>query len=126
MKIIDRTLAAFERANLSFGLREAVILSLAGIAIASMLTASAAAVIATEIFRIVPSLSLLFARSAVGGALDRAGRGVCVGAAALTRSRASAEYDLSALDHLPFRFGVLAVTPNRRGAILDRCPDRTS
>src|SRR5438093_7604556 len=69
-----------------------------------MLTARAAAVIATEIFRIVPSLSLLFARSAVGGALDRAGRGVCVGAAALTRKRSSAECDLSALDHLPFSF----------------------
>jgi len=36
MRIIDRTLAALERANLSFGLREAVILSLVGIAIASI------------------------------------------------------------------------------------------
>jgi hypothetical protein len=36
MKIINRTLEALERANLSFGLREAVILSLAGIAIASI------------------------------------------------------------------------------------------
>jgi hypothetical protein len=36
MKIIVRAIAALNRANLSFGLREAVILSLVGIAIASM------------------------------------------------------------------------------------------
>ena len=36
MRIIDRTIAALNRANLSFGIREAVILSLAGIAIASI------------------------------------------------------------------------------------------
>lgn len=36
MKIIDRAIATLERANLSFGLREAVILSLAGVAIASI------------------------------------------------------------------------------------------
>jgi hypothetical protein len=36
MKIIDRVVATLERANLSFGLREAVILALVGIAIASM------------------------------------------------------------------------------------------
>ena len=36
MKIIDRAIDALERAKLSFGLREAVILSLAGIAIASI------------------------------------------------------------------------------------------
>ena len=36
MRIIERAIAALNRANLSFGLREAVILSLAGIAIASI------------------------------------------------------------------------------------------
>lgn len=36
MKIIERAIAALDRANLSFGLREAVILSLAGIAVASI------------------------------------------------------------------------------------------
>jgi hypothetical protein len=36
MKIIDRAIASLNRANLSFGLREAVILSLVGIAIASL------------------------------------------------------------------------------------------
>jgi hypothetical protein len=36
MKIIDRAIASLERANLSFGLREAVILSFGGIAIASI------------------------------------------------------------------------------------------
>jgi hypothetical protein len=36
MRIIDRAVAALERANLSFGLREALILSLVGIAIASV------------------------------------------------------------------------------------------
>lgn len=36
MKIIDRIIDALDRANLSFGLREAVILSLVGIAIASI------------------------------------------------------------------------------------------
>jgi hypothetical protein len=36
MKIIDQAIAALDRANLSFGLREAVILSLVGIAIASI------------------------------------------------------------------------------------------
>jgi len=36
MKIIDRAIASLNRANLSFGLREAVILSLVGIAIASI------------------------------------------------------------------------------------------
>jgi len=35
MKIIDRAIAALDRANLTFGLREAIILSLVGIAIAS-------------------------------------------------------------------------------------------
>ena len=36
MRILDRLSATLERANLTFGLREAVILSLAGIAIASI------------------------------------------------------------------------------------------
>lgn len=36
MKIIERTIEALDRANLSFGLREAVILCLAGIALASI------------------------------------------------------------------------------------------
>lgn len=36
MKIIDRVVVSLERANLSFGLREAVILAVAGIAIASI------------------------------------------------------------------------------------------
>ena len=36
MRVIDRAIAALDRANLSFGLREAVILSVAGIALASV------------------------------------------------------------------------------------------
>lgn len=36
MKILHRVIATLDRANLSFGLREAVILSLAGISIASV------------------------------------------------------------------------------------------
>lgn len=36
MKVLDRAIATLERAKLSFGIREAVILSLAGIAIASL------------------------------------------------------------------------------------------
>ena len=37
MKIIERTIAALNRANLSFGLREAVVLSLVGVALASVI-----------------------------------------------------------------------------------------
>ena len=36
MKIMDRVITTLERADLSFGLREAVILALAGIAVASI------------------------------------------------------------------------------------------
>lgn len=36
MKIIDRAIAALNRSNLSFGIREAVILSIAGVAIAGI------------------------------------------------------------------------------------------
>lgn len=36
MKLFDRAIAGLNRANLSFGLREAVIVSLAGIAVASI------------------------------------------------------------------------------------------
>ena len=36
MRLFNRFIAALDRANLSFGLREAVILSIAGVAIASI------------------------------------------------------------------------------------------
>src|SRR5436309_12520732 len=80
---------------------------------ASMLTASEAAVIAVVIFRISPSLCVIREAAGIGREV-RDGRlwcGVSVCAAALTRMRCTDWCDLSALDHLLFCSGVW---PSRR------------
>src|SRR5438046_9508094 len=79
-----------------------------------MLTARAAAVIATEIFRMCPSLFVyLRDRCSLCPLRWIASREVYVGAAALTRISAPDGKRLVALDHLPFRSGVLAITPDQ-------------